>query len=98
MRSVAQYCAPGTPCAGAPPEHGCADEEKRRQTRCRQIDEIIEPSGGESEIPMARSSMADHAVGGVDCLVGGSPGKPAQRQPEHRRDDAVGKIFGEALD
>ena len=42
--------------------------------------------------------MADHAVGGVDRLVGGAAGQPADREPEHRRDDAVGKILGEAFD
>ena len=35
---------------------------------------------------------------GVDCLVNYAAGEAADTQPECRRDDAVGKILGEAFD
>ena len=42
--------------------------------------------------------MADHAVGGVDRLVGHHAGQAEKRAPEDRRHHAVGEILGEALD
>ena len=42
--------------------------------------------------------MADHAVGGVDRLVDRCARQAGHRQPEGRRDDAVGKILRQALD
>ena len=42
--------------------------------------------------------MPDHAVGGIDGFVDDEPGKPENREPERRRDDAVGSVLREALD
>ena len=42
--------------------------------------------------------MADHAVGGVDRLVERAARQAAERDPEERRDHAVGEILGQALD
>ena len=42
--------------------------------------------------------MADHAVGGVDRLVGERAGQPRENHPEERRHHAIGEILGQALD
>ncbi len=63
-----------------------------------EIDEIVEFGGGIAEVGVTRGPMADHAVGGVDRLVGNKAGKPQQHEPEHRRDDAVGKVLGGRFD
>ena len=42
--------------------------------------------------------MADHAVGGVHCLVDGAARKSGNAEPEGRRYDAVREVFGQALD
>ena len=47
---------------------------------------------------MARAAVADHAVCGVDGLVGRRRRQAADRQPQGRRHDAVGEILGQALD
>ena len=69
-----------------------------RQPRRRQVDQIVEARRRPAERAVARAAVADHAVGGVDGLVGGRRRQAADRQPEGRRDDAVGKILGEAFD
>ena len=73
-------------------------EPQRGKTRRRQIDEIVEPRGGPAEGAVPLVLVADHAVGGVDRLVAGAADEPAERRPEDRRDDAVGKILRETLD
>jgi len=47
---------------------------------------------------MARRLVADHAVGGVDRLVGEGAGQAGENHPEQRRHHAVGEILGQALD
>ena len=42
--------------------------------------------------------MADHAVGGVDRLVGGAPGEPERCEPEHRRNHPIREILGKTFD
>ena len=42
--------------------------------------------------------MADHTVGGVDCLVECRSRETGDGHPQYRRDDGVGKILGKALD
>jgi hypothetical protein len=42
--------------------------------------------------------MADHAVGGIDRLVGEGARQPRHHHPEQRRHDPVGEILGQALD
>ena len=42
--------------------------------------------------------MADHAVGGVDRLVGDAARQSRDGQPEQRRNNAVGEILREAFD
>ena len=92
---VAPDRAPRRCAADAPLARTISSADKPRR---RQVDEIVEPGGGEAEVLVARRVVADHAVGGVDRLVGRAAGKPADREPEHRRDDAVGEILGEAFD
>ena len=74
------------------------NEQQRRQPRCRQVDQIVEPRRGPAEGLIARRAMADHAVGGVDCLVECRSRETGDGHPQHRRDDSVGKILGEAFD
>ena len=47
---------------------------------------------------MAWRAVADHTVGGVDCFVECRSRETGNGHPEHRRDDSVGKILGEAFD
>ena len=42
--------------------------------------------------------MADHAVRRIDRLVAENTGQSGNQQPEQRRHDTIGKIFGEAFD
>ena len=42
--------------------------------------------------------VADHAVGGVDRLVGRRARQAAEGHPERRRDDPVGEVLRQALD
>ena len=95
---IADDGAPRLGRSGTAAERGGANDQQRGEPRRRQVDEIVEPRGGPSERLVARGAVADHAVGGVDRLVGGAAGKPGERHPEHRRDDAVGEILGQALD
>ena len=75
-----------------------SNDQQRGQPRRRQVDQIVESCGGKPEVAVTRRAMADHAVGGVDRLVGRAAGQAADRQPEHRRDDSVGEILREAFD
>ena len=59
---------------------------------------IVEPRGGPAEGLVARRTVADHAVGSVDCLVECGARKPGYDHPDDRRDDRIGKVFSEALD
>ena len=84
--------------AAATLERRGQNDQQRRQPRRRQVDQIVESCGGKPEVAVTRRAMADHAVGGVDRLVGRATGQAADRQPEHRRDDSVGEILREAFD
>ena len=86
-------------CADRSPRDGAAiASNKRRQSRRNQIDEIVEPRRRPAKRLIALGAMPDHGVGGVDGLVGDQSGQPQQRQPEHRRHHAVGKILGAGFD
>ena len=97
-RGVAPYGPRGVKRRGARRQRGGDDEPQRGKPRRRQIDEIVEPRRRPAERGVAVVLMADHAVGGVDRLVERAAGKPAERGPEDRRDDAVGEILRQALD
>ncbi len=73
-------------------------QKQRAQPRGRQIDEIVEPRRGPAEIHKTRRAMADYAVGGVDCLIEDRAGETAGGQPKGWRDNAIGKVLGEAFD
>ena len=47
---------------------------------------------------MAIGLVADHAVGGVDRLVGDGAGKTGSGHPEQRRDHPVGEVLCKAFD
>ena len=79
-------------------EGRCERDEQRGEPCCRQIDEIIKPCRCPAEIRKTRRTMADHAVGRVDRLVKQDADEPADRQPESRRNDGIGKILSEAFD
>ena len=75
------------------------ERDDRGGQACRQeIDGVVEPSRGGAECAIARRAVPDHTVEGVDHLVGDDSRQTEQYVPEHRRDDAVGKVFGAALD
>ena len=74
------------------------NDQQRRQPRRRQVDQSSKRADAQPNAWCRLRAVADHAVGGVDRLVGGRRRQAADRQPERRRDDAVGEILGEALD
>ena len=81
------------------PHHPSGNQdEERREAGCRQVHDVIEAGGSPAEGLMPRRVMPDHAVGGIDCLVGGHAGQPEQRAPEDRGDHAIREILGEAFD
>jgi len=49
-----------------------------------------------SRVP--RRAVPDHAVGGIDRLVGGGAGEAGDRHPQGRRHHAVGEILRQAFD
>ncbi len=73
-------------------------EQQSRQTRRHEIGDIVDARGGPAKGLVPLGAVADHGIERVDRLVADDAGQPEQRAPEHRRDDAVGGIFGEALD
>ena len=95
---VAHDRPPGAGRGGVLAQRRGRDDQQRGQARGRQIDQVVEPRRRIAEVAVTRRAMADHAVGGVDRLVGDAAGKPANRQPENRRHDAVGEVLRQALD
>jgi len=95
---VAPHRCPRIRCRRIVADGRGQNDQQRRQPRRRQVDQIVESCGGKPEVAVTRRAMADHAVGGVDRLVGRATGQAADRQPEHRRDDSVGEILREAFD
>jgi len=73
-------------------------EEKAREPRTGQIDEIIEPCGRPAESEIAWRFVADHGIGGVDRLVEDDAGQAQKREPEGGRHDAVGRILSQAFE
>lgn len=91
-------CAQGTARRQPGCQQSCDDDQTGGQTRCGKVDQIVESGGRAAEIDMSFRFVTNHAVRGVDGLVGGDTGQPAKHQPEHRCNHAVGKVFGQALD
>ena len=79
-------------------KQGSDREEEGGKARGRKIDHIVDLRSGPAERLVARRAVADHAVGGVDRLVGHHARQAEQRAPHDRRHDGVGEILGEALD
>ena len=88
----------------APRPRSRRQQERRRhqrqpgQPRRNEIEQIVEPRRRPAEGLMARRAMADHAVGGVDHLVGEQAGQAEEQGPEQRRHHAVGEILGQRFE
>jgi adenosylcobyric acid synthase len=78
-------------------DRGGGDEEPTEPRR-DQVQEIVEPRRGPAEGQVMPVLVADHAVEGARHLVPEQAGEPSDEVPEHRRDDAVAKVLGQALD
>jgi hypothetical protein len=68
------------------------------QPRRHKIGDIVDARRGPAEICVALAQMADHGIQRVDRLVADDAGKPEQRAPKQRRNNAVGGVFRKALD
>ena len=73
-------------------------DPQRGEPRGREVDHIVDFRGGLAERLVARRPVADHAVGGVDRLVGDHAGQAEKHAPETRRHDTIGEILGETFD
>ena len=73
-------------------------QEGAREPRRDQVDGVVEARRGPAELGVGGVAVADHAVGGVDCLVGGEPRQAEEGVPERRRHHAVGEVLGAGLD
>src|SRR5262249_25055977 len=95
---VALDGAPGVNRRGAGRNGRCQDNQKCGQSRCREVDDIIEPCRGKAKGLVTRRAVADHAVGGIDSLVDGGTRKPGDGEPEGGRKEARGEALRQALD
>ena len=73
-------------------------EQEGGKARGRNVHRIVDLRRGKAERLVARRAVADHAVGGVDRLVGHHARQAENRAPHDRRHHGVGEILGEALD
>src|SRR5579863_2090611 len=73
-------------------------QEKCRETRRGEIDEIVESRRGPTEIRQARRAMPHHAIGRIDGLIDQTPGQTAESEIKRWRHDAIRKIFGKTFD
>ncbi len=85
-----------------PPHHtkpaGRGEREQNARNTCgHKVRDIIEPGRRPAKRTPARFDVPDHAVGGVQRLVGEEAGKPTHEQPERRGHDRVVEAFSEAF-
>ena len=83
-------------CAGQ--QGGGSGDPERGEARGREVHEVVEPGGGPAERAVALGLVPDHAVGGIDGLVERRARQAGYDEPEDGRDNAVGKVLGEAFD
>src|SRR5947207_6949435 len=95
---IAQHRREGAPSSAFAGEYR-GDRQQRSAEPCRyDIQQIVKPCRRPAKGAIAHRAVADHAVERVRHLVGEKARQAEQQIPEHRRDDAVAEIFGEAFD
>ncbi len=95
---VAPHGPPGISRRCSRQQGGGGADQKCAKARGREIDQIVEARRSPAEGEVTRRLVADHAVCGVDRLVGDAAGQAGNRQPEGRCDHAIGEILRKALD
>ena len=98
LARVAQHGAQRAGGRGAGDERRRARDQKAADPRRNPVRGVVEARRRQAEGAVARRAVADHAVHGVDRLVGEHAGKAQQQIPEDRRDHAVGVALRAALD
>ena len=68
------------------------------QPRRHEIQQIVQPRRRPAEMFITRRTMADHAVGRVDDLVGEDTGQAEQQRPEQRRRHGIGEVLGQRFE
>src|SRR5437763_12278840 len=95
---IAQHRREGAPGGAFAGEYR-GGRQQRSAEPCRyDIQQIVKPCRRPAKGAIARRAVADHAVERVRHLVGEKARQAEQQIPEHRRDDPVAEILGEALD
>ena len=79
-------------------EAGRGHEVQAREAGGQPVDQIVEPGGGRSEVPVALGPVADHAVQGVHRLVREEPRQSGDRVPEQGRHNPVGEVLRHRFD
>ena len=96
---VAPSGAPGLARRSRRHRSDAASDQKQRASReAGRLTRSSSRADAQPKIHERVRAMADHAVGGVDRLIKRAAGETAERQPKGGRDDAIGKILGEAFD
>ena len=90
--------AEGAARARARDGEGGAREEGRREPGRDPARRVVRPRRRSSEPQVARVAVADHAVEGVERLVGEEPRQAEEHVPEERRDHPVREVLGERFD
>jgi adenosylcobyric acid synthase len=95
---VAQHDRDRVAGAAAPGEYGGGGDHEPAEPRRDQVQKIVEACRRPAEFAVMGALVADHAVERVRHLVAEEQRQSADEVPEHRGDDAVAEVFGEALD
>ena len=77
---------------------GRGHEVQAREAGGQPVDQVVEPGGGRSEVPVALGPVADRAVQGVHRLVREEPRQSGDRVPEQGRRDPVGEVLRHRFD
>ncbi len=62
------------------------------------VEEVVEAGAGPAEMQVALVPVPDHAVQGVDGLVGKEARQACDQEPEGRRHHPIGQVLGQQLD
>ncbi len=95
----------GSAGAGFGKKEGCGRNGRQGKPGRNKAQRIVEAGRQAAEVPVASVLLAPHGVEGVGDPVehgqgagaGSTPGKPSRHAPEQRCQDAVGEVFGNAL-
>ena len=77
---------------------GSGNRQERSNAGGDPIGKVVQPSRCPSEVPVPVGAVPDHAIGGVQHLVGEQPRQAADQKPQGRCHHAVGKVLSRAFD